>query len=150
LDVALSQLLGGAVWEEEDNDNDSRDDEHNEDIVMWLMFETLCEGMHRHREKHRGHCCHLPPWPEDEACPTGLSSLPALLSTLSSLLVLVVIIIVVVVVIVCRRLTKGQDKDDGNDAMGDALVTTTTSTTYNDKKMRTITEHRKIKITLYA
>jgi len=22
----------------------SRDDEHEEDIVMWLMFETLCEG----------------------------------------------------------------------------------------------------------
>ena len=31
----------------------SRDDEHNEDVVLQLMFETLCEGVRR--EMRRGH-----------------------------------------------------------------------------------------------
>jgi hypothetical protein len=50
----------------------SRDDEHNEDVVPWSMFETLWEGVHR--EMRRGHRRRRPP-PEDEAHPAWLSSL---------------------------------------------------------------------------
>ena len=39
--------LGRAFWEEEDDnegEETSRDDKHEEDVVMRSMFETLCEG----------------------------------------------------------------------------------------------------------
>jgi len=51
----------------------SRDDEPKEDVVPQLMFEMLCEGVHR--KMSRGHSHRRPP-PEDEACPSW-SSLPS-------------------------------------------------------------------------
>ena len=34
----------GRVFREEENDNEDRDDEHEEDVVTWSMFETLWYG----------------------------------------------------------------------------------------------------------
>jgi hypothetical protein len=115
LEVALSQLWEGRFGrrtKKAKTMETSRDDEHEEDVVPRLMFETLCEGVRR--EMCCGHhCCRLPP------AAARRRGLPR--------------VVVVVVVVVQRRFHAGRGGDDGDIGTGDTFVTTTTTTTYNDE-----------------
>ena len=75
LEVALSQLWEGLFGRRTTmakTMETSRDDEREEDVLSWPMFETLWEGVRR--EMRCGHRRRWPP-PEDEAHPAWSSLL---------------------------------------------------------------------------